>query len=162
MVRRRGGDDAEDQITLDDGGSRPQTKSVAVIVDEDPLGVGGQPKAEPHSKKRRIQRMEEIPFTHDERLKVEQEIIEANGNMRDVEDTKKTQDKIWNGQIAEYEETMNEAIDILKKGGFTTSIERIEEFDYHLGMVRYYNVDTGHEVDSRDMTEEELQTKMDM
>jgi hypothetical protein len=162
MRRRRGGDDAEDEITLEDGGSRPQTKSVAVLVDEDPLGVGGAPKAEPHSKKRRINRLEEVPFTHEERLKVEQEIIEANGNMRDVEDTKKIQDKIWNGQIADYETTMNEAIDILKKGGFTTQIERIEEFDYDTRMVRYYNVDTGHEVDSRDMTDDELQTRMDM
>jgi hypothetical protein len=162
MRRRRGGDDAEDEITLEDGGSRPQTKSVAVLVDEDPLGVGGAPKAEPHSKKRRINRLEEVPFTHEERLKVEQEIIEANGNMRDVEDTKKIQDKIWNGQIADYETTMNEAIDILKKGGFTTQIERIEEFDYDTQMVRYYNVDTGHEVDSRDMTDDELQTRMDM
>jgi hypothetical protein len=162
MRRRRGGDDAEDEITLEDGGSRPQTKSVAVLVDEDPLGVGGAPKAEPHSKKRRINRLEEVPFTHEERLKVEQEIIEANGNMRDAEDTKKIQDKIWNGQIADYETTMNEAIDILKKGGFTTQIERIEEFDYDTQMVRYYNVDTGHEVDSRDMTDDELQTRMDM
>lgn len=161
MGRRRGGDDAEDSITTEDGGSIPQDKSVAVIVDEDPLGFDQQ-KADAHSKKRRVERMEDLPFTQEERLKIEEEIIEANGNMRDIENTKKQQDKIWNGQIADYETTMNEAIDILKKGCFSASVERIEELNYNEKMVRYYDVTTGEEVDSRDMTEEELQTKMDM
>lgn len=156
MGRRRGGDDAEDGITLEDGSSKPQDKSVAVLVEPE------QPKPEPHSKRQRIQRWEELPFTTEERLKVEEEIIEANGNMRDIEETKKTQDKIWNGQIADYETTMNTAIDVLKKGCFSVQVERIEEWVYEEKMVRYYDVDTGHEVDSRDMTEEELQTRMDL
>lgn len=156
MGKRRGGDDAEDQLTGADGESIPQGQSVAVLPPEPPQ----QPEA--NSKRRRVQRREELPFTQEERLAIEGEIIEANTSMREVENTKKAQDKEWNGQIAGYEATMNDAIDVLKKGTFTVDVERIEEMNYDSGMVIYYDVESGHEVDSRDMTEEEKQTRMDM
>lgn len=152
--RPKSGDDAEDKITTDEGASIPQDHSVAVLEETD--------QATPHLKKRRIQRLEEVAFTQEERIAIENEIIEANGSLRSIEDTKKIQDKAWNGQIAEYEATMNDAIDVLRKGTFTIDVERIEEMNYDSGMVFYFNVDTGEEVDSRDMTEEEKQTRMDM
>jgi hypothetical protein len=155
MARRpQSGDNAEDNITTEDGGSKPQDHTVAVLVeDHDP---------QPQGRRRRVQRREEQPFTGEERLAIEQEIINANGGMREVEEHKKAQDKIWNGQITEYEATMNEAIDVLKKGTFTVDVERIEEFNYDNGMVYYYNTETGDEVDCRDMTDEDKQTKMAM
>ena len=148
------GDDAEDKITGEHGESIPQNTTVAVLVeDHDP---------QPQSRRRKVQRREEQPFTNDERLQIEQEIINANTGMREVEETKKSQDKIWNGQIAEHEATMNEAVDVLKKGVFLVDVERIEEMNYDSGVVFYYDVRTGEEVDSRTMTPEEKQTKMDM
>lgn len=156
MGRRRGGDDAEDQLTGADGESIPQGQSVAVLPPEPPQ----QPEA--NSKRRRVQRREELPFTQEERLAIEGEIIEANTSMREVENTKKAQDKEWNGQIAGYEATMNDAIDVLKKGTFTVDVERIEQFDYENEMIIYFDVNSGEEVDSRIMTEDEKQTKMDM
>jgi len=147
------GDDAEDSITGEDGESIPQEVSIVTIP---------EPKQIPRSsfKQRRVERMEDLPFTHDERLAIEQEIIIANTSMRNMEETKKAQDKVWNGQIAQYEATMNDAIDVLKKGTFTISVERIEEMDYEHSTVTYYDVVTGNEVDSRNMTEDEQQTRM--
>lgn len=152
--RASSGDDAEDKITTEDGGSKPQDQNVAVLLED--------PNPQPQSKRRRVQRREEQPFTQEERLAIEEEIIKANTSMRDIEDTKKTQDKIWNGQISEYEATMNEAVDVLKKGTFTVDVERIEQFDYENEMIIYFDVNSGEEVDSRIMTEDEKQTKMDM
>jgi hypothetical protein len=153
MVKQRGGDDAEDHITGEDGESIPQEHSVATLPEP-------QPKAE--SKRRRVQRREELPFTHEERLAIEEEIILANTSMRSVEEVKKAQDKVWNGEIAQYEATMNDAVDVLKKGTFTVEVERIEEMNYETGQVIYYDVQTGNEIDSRDMTEDEKQTRMDL
>ncbi len=156
MPRRRGGDDAEDQLTGADGESIPQGQGVAVLPPE-PEQI---PRSE--SKRRRVQRREELPFTQEERLAIEGEIIDANTSMREVETTKKAQDKEWNGQIAAYEATMNDAVDVLKKGTFTVEVERIEEMNYDTGQVIYFDTDTGQEIDSRDMTEDEKQTRMDM
>ena len=157
IVARRpsSGDDAEDKITTDEGASIPQPTSVAVIVEP-------ETKAEPDHKRRRITRREELPFTQEERLAVEQEIISANKSKRSIEEKKKAHDKVWNGEIAQHEATMNEAVDVLEKGSFTVEIERIEEFNYDLKMKIYYDVSSGEEVDSVDMTDEDLQTKMDM
>ena len=93
MARRASsGDDAEDKITTEDGGSKPQDQTAAVLV-EDPI-------PQPHSKRRRVQRREEQAFTSEERLAIEQEIIQANGNLRDIEDTKKNarQNLEWSNQ----------------------------------------------------------------
>jgi len=143
------GDEAPDRVTTDE-----PTQALALVEDTE------QPK--PTSKRRRIQRREEIPFTEEERLRVEQEIISANKDMRLVETEKATSNKTWNAEINQSRESMDEAVDVLDKGCFTVDIERIEELNYDEKMVYYYDVQSGEEVERRDMTPEELQTKMEM
>lgn len=146
MGKRQTGDEAEDQVTVEG--------SALAVIEE--------PREAPHAKRRRIERLEELPFTEEERLRVEHEIIEANKSMRKVEDMKSAQNKTWNAEINTYRETMDEAIDVLDKGCFKVKVDRIEEHNYSEERVIYYDVDTGEEVDSREMTEEEKQTRMDM
>jgi hypothetical protein len=117
---------------------------------------------DPHSRRRKVQRREPMPFTEEERLAIEQEIIKANAEMRSVESEKATQNKTWNAQINAARETMDEAIDVLKTGCFYMDVERIEEFNYEMERVYYYDCQTGHEVEHRDMTEEEKQTRMNL
>ena len=147
--RRPTGDDAPDSVTTDE-----PHQALALVDDEPPVT--------PSSKRRKIQRREQIPFTQDERLRVEREIISANKDQRMVETEKAAQNKLWNAEINQSIERMNEAVDVLDKGCFTVDIERIEELNYEEEMVYYYDVTTGDEVERRDMTKEEYQTKMDM
>lgn len=149
------GDDAEDQVTVEG-----QALALAPPPDENPeqpTNEGEMSKA-----KRRIQRWEELPFTAEERLKVEEEIIAANRALRDVESEKSVQNKAWNAQISEHRETMDTAIDVLNKGCFKVSVERIEEMNYEDATVIYYDINTGDEIEEREMTEEELQTRMNL
>ena len=95
-------------------------------------------------------------------IKLEHEIIEASKDMRRVEGEKATQTKTWNAEISASRERLDEAVDVLEKGCFTVDVERIEELNYDEEMVFYYDVTTGEEVERRDMTKEEFQTKMDM
>lgn len=132
-----------------------ESTSVVVVLSEDP-------NTDPGIRRRRVQRREELPFTEQERIGIDNEIVTANANLIQTEQEKAAQTKLFNGHIAEYRQTLDDAIEILRKGVFTVDVERIEEFNYGTKEVIYYDVETDKEVDRRDMTPEELQTKMKM
>lgn len=132
-----------------------QSTEVVVVLSEDP-------NTGPGVRRRRVRRREDQPFTEAERIQIDEEIIAANAGLIDTEKEKAAQTKLFNGHIAEYRQTLDDAIEVLRKGVFQIDVERIEEFNYESGEVIYYDVESDKEVDRRDMTEEELQTKMKM
>ena len=132
-----------------------QDTGLVVVLSEDP-------NTDPGVRRRRIRRREEVPFTNEERIQIDDEIVEANGNLIKTEVEKSAQNKLYNGHIAEYRQTLDDAIEVLRKGVFQFEMERIEEFNYTEKLVIYYDVETDKEIDRRDMTPEELQTKMKM
>ncbi len=133
----------------------PESTNVVVVLSEDP-------STGPGIRRRRIRRREGWPFTESERIQIDDEIVSANASLIETEKEKVAQTKLFNGHIAEYRQTLDDAIEILRKGVFQVDIERVEEFNYEAKEVIYYDVTSDKEVDRRDMTEEELQTKMKM
>lgn len=142
-----------ERVSTDEPMTEPS--NVVVVLSEDP-------NTDPGVRRRRVRRREDQPFTEAERIQIDNEIISANGGLIDTEKEKSAQTKLFNGHIAEFRQTLDDAIEILRKGVFQIEVERVEEFNYESGEVIYYDVESDKEVDRRDMTEEELQTKMKM
>lgn len=153
MAEEQQPDQEPERVSTDEPMTEPT--SVVVVLSEDP-------NTDPGVRRRRVRRREDQPFTETERIQIDNEIISANGGLIDTEKEKAAQTKLFNGHIAEYRQTLDDAIEILRKGVFQIDVERVEEFNYESGEVIYYDVETDKEVDRRDMTEEELQTKMKM
>lgn len=116
-----------------------------------------QPKDPPHIRKRLIERNESIPLTIYERILVYGEIVKSNKLMREKEAEKAAAMKLYNGQIAESRQIMDDAIDVIGRNSENRVVKRMEVMDWELGTVTYYDTEFDEVIEERLMTDEEKQ-----